>query len=175
MPISRATWRWTALIGLWTVVAAICWLMAIQVFMVLLHSFGTWQAPGIARVKILRIDQDDNSAFTDYVLAQQGEQERTLCMLKAESGELRPDEDVWILDNYYATPLRPAQFRLTPWRLLVEYPQPLLILALLGIWRIRKAQAKALQVIQEQPRKTFQDDFHARARRFGGPQDPGSE
>jgi len=175
MSISQATWRWTALIGLWAAVCAIGWLMAIQAFMVLLHSLGTWHRPGITQVQVLRVDQDENSSFTDYVLVKVGEEERTLCMLKKEAAELRADEEVWVLNNYYATPLRPAQFRLTPLRLLVEYPEPLLILALLGIWRVRRAQARAAKIVSNQPRKPLQDDFHMRAQRFGAPKPPGSE
>jgi len=172
MPIPQATRRWIALIALGVLAGAICWLMAIQAFMVLLHSFGTWQRPGIARVTILRIDQDDQNMFTNYIQVKEGEKDRTLCMLKEESEDAKVGDEIWILDNYYATPLRPAQFRLTPQRLLVEYPQPLLLLTLLGIWRIRRAQVRELKQPPSQERRRLTDDFHARAHRFASTDAP---
>jgi len=110
--------------------------------------------------------------FTNYLLVKEGEKERTLCMLKEECEEVKEGDEIWILDNYYATPLRPAQFRLSPQRLLVEYPQPLLLLTLLGIWRIRRAQAKALKQPPIQERRLLTDDFHARAHRFASADAP---
>lgn len=168
MRISRNAWHWTALIGLWGVVGAVGWLMAIQVFMVLIHSAGQWQMPGIARVEVLRVDRDEESTFTDNLLVRRGGQERSLVLLKRECEDTQAGDVIWLLDNYYATPLRPPQFRLTPFRLLVEYPEPLLLLALLGIWRIRRAQEKDRERPQPPPRITLKDDFHARAQRFAG-------
>ena len=177
MQISRVTWRWSALVGLWVLVGAICWLMAIQIFMVLLHSSGMWQRPGIACVTILEIDKDPQNIFTDDLLVQRGEKARAICMLKEECEDANVGDEIWILDNYYATPLRPSQFRLTLWRLLVEYPEPLLFLALLGIWRVRRAQAKAKALLEVPSRTctTLQDDFHSRARRFAASKEPRCE
>jgi len=177
MTIPRSTWRWTALIGLWILAGAICWLVAIQIFIALVSPFGTWQRPGIARVTILRVDQDEQSSFTDNVLVKEGEAERTLCMLKGECGQLKPEDEIWVLNNYYSTPLRPTQFRLTPVRLLVEYPEPLLLLALWLIWHIRRSQARAkvLEEMQTGTRVPFRDDFHSRSERFAASKEPGKE
>ena len=100
-------------------------------------------------------------------------------MLKGERARLKAGDEIWILDNYYVTPTRPAQFRLTPWRILLEYPEPLALLALLGIRRLRRAQARArIREAQEdaaRPRTLLLDDFHARAERFKAPKDPGRD
>ena len=84
---------------------------------------------------------------------------------KAECRDLKPGDEIWVLDNYYATPVRPEQFRLSLRRLLVEYPEPLLLLFLVGIWRVRKALAKAQRDLPP-PTVLFKDDFHRRAERF---------
>jgi len=175
MAVSRSTWRWVALTGLWTLVGLICWIMAIQIFIVLVTPFGTWQRPGIAKVTVTWIDRDPQSQYTDNVVAMQEGKERSLSMLKAELKGLSIDDEIWILDNYYATATRPAQFRLTPTRLILEYPEPLLILALWGIWRIRRAQAKAAKVDPNRKRTVLRDDFHTRAQRFAAPKDEGRE
>lgn len=179
MAVSGKAWWWGALAGLWMIVGVIVWLVVIQASLVLLTPFGTWQKPGIARVTVKWIDRDPQSAFTDNVVVEEGGEERSLSMLKAERAGLRIGDEIWILDNYYVTATRPAQFRLTPWRLLLEYPEPLLILALLGIWRLRRAQARAkVREAREdlaRPRTILRDDFHARAQRFAEPRDPGRD
>ena len=173
MAISRSTWRWVMLTGLWTLVGLILWLMAVQAFLVLVTPFGTWQRPGIARVTVKWVERDPESAFTDHVVVAEGEGVRTLSMLKAERAELAAGETIWILDNYYVTATRPAQFRLTLLRLLLEYPEPLLILALVAVGRLRRAQVREKAVEQDpaRPRTVIRDDFHQRALRFAPPKD----
>lgn len=166
MAISRATWRWTALAGLWTFVGLAAWLLAIQLFLILVTPFGAWQRPAIYQVTVKWIDRDPQSTFTDNVGAERDGEERGLSMLKADRAELSIGKDVWILDNYYVTSTRPAQFRLTFGRLLLEYPQPLMILACIAIWRIRKAQARDAKEDPARVRVVLKDDFHARAQRF---------
>lgn len=175
MAITRTTWRWAALTGLWTVVGLVVWLMAIQVFIVLVTPFGAWQWPGIAKVTVKWVDRDPQSPYAENVGVIQGGVERNLSMLKVELRELRPDDEIWILDNYYATATRPAQFRLTPTRLILEYPLPLLLLALWGIRRLRRAQALEAQPDPNRPRTVLRDDFHTRAQRFAAPKDPEGE
>ncbi len=177
MAIPGKVWRWGALGGLWTLVGVIVWLVVIQVILIFFSPFGTWQRPGIARVRVIAVEKDPLSLFTDNIQVLQGGAKRSLNMLKTERVQLRVGDEIWILDNYYMTGTRPGQFRLTPWRLLLEYPEPLLILALLAIWRLRRAQAEArAREAQEdltRPRTVLVDDFHARAERFKVPQDPG--
>ncbi len=175
MRISRQARHWIALGGLWTLVAAVAWIVSVQAFLVLMAPFGTWQAPAMARVTVVSVDRDPDSQLTDNLTVQQGEEERTLRMLKAECRELRPQDEVWILDNYYAGGLRPDHFRLTPLRLLLEYPEPLILLALWGIWRVRKAQARDEAAALTRPRTVWKDEFHLRAQRFAGDGDPKQE
>jgi len=166
MPPKRTTLRWTLLIGLGAVVGFMAWLMVIQLALVLLTPFGTWQKPGVAKVRVVDVFQDVESQFTNFVSVMDGDQVRNLTMLKGESAKLQADEEIWILENYYATTTRPAQFRLTPIRVLLEYPEPLLILALWGIWRIRKSLVKAAVEDPNRERTVLVDDFHKRAQRF---------
>jgi len=175
MAVSRKTWQWVGLTGLWTLVGMICWLVAIQIFIVLVTPFGVWQRPGIAKVVVKWVDRDPQSQYTDNVVVMQGGKERSLSMLKAEMRELQIDDEIWILDNYYATATRPAQFRLTPIRLILEYPEPLLLLALWGIWRLRRAQAKEAKEDPDRKRTVLRDDFHTRAQRFAATKDAGKE
>jgi hypothetical protein len=171
-PILR---RWALLAALWTLVLAGGWILAIQVLLVLFSPVGSWQVPRISHVVVLRIDKDPEKAFTDQVVVKQGDKERVLEMLKEEQAELHPEDELWILDNYYYTSLRPAQFRLTPLRLALEYPEPLILLALLCIrWIHRRRYGLAPEPVIDpsKPRTRLQDDFHLRAERFAGPEPP---
>ena len=173
MTSRKTTLRWTLLIALGAMAGLIAWLMAVQLALVMLTPFGTWQKPGIAKVRVVDVYRDAESQFTDFVTVTRDGEERNLIMLKGECAKLKADEEIWILDNYYVTTTRPAQFRLTPVRLLLEYPEPLLILALLGIWRLRKALAKAALPDPNRKRTVLVDDFHTRSQRFGGKNDSG--
>ena len=124
MAIPGKVWRWGALGGLWTLVGVIVWLVVIQVILIFFSPFGTWQRPGIARVRVIAVEKDPLSLFTDNIQVLQGGAKRSLNMLKTERVQLRVGDEIWILDNYYMTGTRPGQFRLTPWRLLLEYPEP---------------------------------------------------
>jgi hypothetical protein len=166
METPRQAWHWTALIGLWTLVAAVVWVVSVQAFLVLMSPTGHWQGFGVAHVTVTAVDPDPNSQLTDNVTVQEGDEERDLRMLKTECREIHTHDQIWILDNYWAGGLRPDHFRLTPQRLLLEFPEPILLLAFWGIWRIRKAQAKAQKQQSSGPRKVWRDEFHLRADRF---------
>lgn len=158
------------------VVAACAYILLLQALL-LFVPLGSWQWPGISRVTVLQVESDPQNLSMDPVKVRQGEHERWFMMLKAEAAELEPDETVWVLNNIHPTPMRPAQFRLTPQRLVLEYPEPLLILALWGIRRLRRAQARADLEAQPKVRRVITDDFHARAQRFAkegkeGPESP---
>jgi hypothetical protein len=163
MAITRDTQRWIALILLWTVVITVCWIVAVQAFLVLMSPFGVWRWPRIANVTVTRVEADPDNKLTDKVYADEEAKGRVLAMLKAEAAKLHTDDDIWILENYYVKGLRPDQFRLTPLRLSLEYPEPFFLLALWGIRRIRKAQTKAAKTPPSKPPTVWRDDFHKRA------------
>ncbi len=106
------------------------------------------------------------------VAVRQGETDRVLRMSKHEAADLRPEDEVWVLDTWYEDNLRPAQFRLTPLRILLEYPFLLLLPAGLALWRLRRARQQAEAAPPPPVRRTFTDDFHLRAQRFAKPQPP---
>ena len=173
---SRTALRWTALLALWTLVSTVLWLTAVQVFLVVLNPFCQLQRPRLSQLTVVSVDRNADSQITDYVTARQGEDERVLSMAKAEAADLHPEDEVWILDTWYADNLRPTQFRLTLLRLLLEYPSLLLLPAGLGFWRVRKAREKADAEPPPPVRRTFTDDFHLRAQRFAKPEPaPGGE
>lgn len=171
MAITRGTWHWIALIGLWVVVVTVGWIMAIQAFLVLMSPFGVWRWPRIANVTVTRVEVDSENQLTDKVYADEGAKGRVLAMLKAEAAKLRAEDEIWILENYYVKGLRPDQFRLTPLRISLEYPEPFLLLALWGISRIRKHQAKASKAPPSKPVTVWRDDFHKRAFLHEAPKD----
>jgi hypothetical protein len=178
-PLSRPALRWTALIGLWALVGAVAWILAVQVFLIVLNPFCHVQRPGVAWMTVRSVDRDPDSQLTDFVTARQGDAEQVLRMAKAEAAELRVDDEVWILDAWYADGLRPTQFRLTPLRLLLEYPALLLLPAAWALWRVRRARQVAEAAPPPPVRRTFTDDFHLRAQRFAKPEsadkDPGGD
>ncbi len=170
--LARPELRWSALLGLWALVGAVLWILAVQAFLIVLNPFCHVQRPGLAQVQVVAVDRDPQSQLTDFVTVKAGEAERVLTLTKAEAADLRVDEEVWILDAWYADGLRPAQFRLTPLRLLLEYPVLLLLPAAFGLWRVRKARLKAQAAPPPPVRRTFTDDFHLRAQRFAKPEPP---
>jgi hypothetical protein len=168
--LSRPALRWTALVGLWGLVGAVLWIMAVQVFLLALNPFCHPQRPSAARVMVKSVDRDPDSHITDFVTVKQGEDEQVLRMLKAEAAELHEYDEVWILHAWYSDSLRPTQYLLTPHRLLLEYPVILLLPAAWGLWRLRKAREKAEAAPPPPIRRTFTDDFHLRAQRFAKPE-----
>ena len=167
--LSRPALRWIALTFLWGLVGAVLWLTAVQLFLVALNPFCHLQTPRVAHLSVVSVDRNQDSAITDYVSAKQGDRNRVLVMSKAEAASLEPEEEVWILDAWYEDNLRPTQFRLTPQRILLEYPWLLLLPAAFGLWRVRKARVLAEAEPPPPVRRTFTDDFHMRAQRFAKP------
>jgi len=164
--LSRPATRWSALIGLWALVGVVVWILAVQAFLLALNPFCHVQRPGFAYVTVRSVDRDPDSQLTDFVTVKEGAGEQVLRLPKAEAAELRMDDEVWILDTWYADGLRPTQFRLTLLRLLLEYPALLLLPAAFGLWRVRKARQQAETAPLPPVRRTFTDDFHLRAQRF---------
>ena len=179
MTISSNTWRWAAIAGLWVLVGGIGFVVLVQGMLVFFAPFGNWQMPGLAKVEIILVERDEQGRITGKVQARQGNRKRTLVLIKEECLKVEAEEEVWILDNYYAKGARPDQFLLTPQRLLMEYPEPLILLALWGIRRLRRAQSKAAKEVSTQPRAVWRDEFHLKAGRFsdteesGKPEEPG--
>ncbi len=171
-PFARPAVRWTALVALWFVVLAVLWVGCVQLFLLAMNPFCRWQGPGIAHVQVVRVEHDPQSQVSDLVTVKQGERERELTMLKAEAAELAPGEELWVLDNYVADGLRPNQFRLTPMRLLLEYPFMLLLPVGWALWRLRRIRIQAAAVPPPPATRVFTDDFHLRAQRFAKPGEP---
>jgi hypothetical protein len=170
MLISRHLWRWGLLTCLWALAGLIGFLLSVHVFLMLAIPFGSFQAPGISRVTVVDVVSDFNNRYVDTVTVRSNGGERELSMLKAETEDLRADTEFWVLDNYYYNGMRPSQFRLTPQRLLLEYPEPLLLLAIWGIVRIRRSQARdRKEEVLTGDRKVYRDEFHLRSQRFAAP------
>lgn len=168
--LPNATLRWTALVGVWVLMGAVLWITLVQVFLLALNPFCHLQRPGISRLEVVSVDRNAESQITDFVTARQGDETRVLTMSKAEASGLREFDDVWIMDAWYADGLRPTQYRLTPLRVLLEYPILLLLPAAWALWRLRKARQKAEAAPPPPIRRTFTDDFHLRAQRFARPE-----
>ncbi len=167
--LARPAVRWTALTLLWALVGTVLWLTAVQVFLVALNPFCQLQRPGLAYLTVLSVDRNADSQLTDFVTAKQGDRERVLSLTKAEAAELRAEDEVWILDAWYADGLRPTQFRFSLLRVLLEYPVLLLLPAALGLWWVRRLRVQAEAEPPPPIRRTFTDDFHLRAQRFAKP------
>jgi hypothetical protein len=170
MQLSRQTIRFATLTGLWGLVGAVLWIVTVHVFLLVMNPFCRLERPRIARMEVVSVYRNRESQITDYVTAKQGNETRMLTMSKAEAAELRADDEVWILDAWYSDGMRPTQFRLTPLRILLEYPALLLLPAAFGLWRVRKARQKADAEPPPPVRYTFTDDFHLRAQRFAKPE-----
>ncbi len=169
----KRAWTWIGIAGLGTGLAVGVWLVVVQFMLTVWDPLGTWQAPGLSKATITQISRDTQGRFTGQVLALEGERPQEFAFSKAECAELEVDEELWVLHNYRTHGNRPGEFRLTPLRLLLEYPEPWMALALWGILRLRRRLAKeALPPAGSEP-KVWRDDFHQRAQRFSVPKEPG--
>lgn len=168
-PLARPAFRWATLLGLWTLVGAVLWIVAVQAFLLALNPFCRLRRPGAAQVVVKSVDRDPDSQLTDFVSVKEGDSERILRLTKAEAADLRETDEVWILSAWYADGLRPTEFRLTPQRVLLEYPMLLLLPAAWLLWRVRRAREQAEAAPLPPVRRTFRDDFHLKAQRFAKP------
>lgn len=155
--------------ALWTLLALTIWLAAAQLFVIAMSPTGYWQVPRIRAVKVTRLETDPQNAFTDRVIVTEGPEQKLLRMLKAERAELAQGQDILVLDNVFASPVRPAQFRLSAGRLFVQFGPLLIPLLLLGLWyEYRKPlfRPETAPLPDGRSRKVLTDDFHHRAERF---------
>ncbi len=171
MTTSSSTWRWAAITILWTMVASIGFVVLVQAMLVFFAPFGHWQMPGLAKVEIVNIERDEQGRITGRVLARKDARDKILVLAKEECLKIEPEEEVWLLENYFSGGARPDQFLLTPLRLLTEYPEPLILLALLAIRYLRRSQVKAAKEVSKLPRTVWRDEFYSKAGRFSGPEE----
>ncbi len=163
---------WSALAFLWLWVAASAWVILVQLFVVIWDTPGHWRWPGISKVTVRLIGTDEEGKISGYVWADRDGEDVKLRLARTEAFDLVVDQELWVLHHYRVDGHRPNEFRLTPVRLLGEYPEPLLGLALyliVGLHRRRKAALKAEAEAPRPDRKVWKDDFHSRAERFSKP------
>lgn len=156
---------------LWAVIGVSAWLLFFQVALIVFATRGQWQKPDIYRVQVMEVQQDSQNAFTRDVDVTIGGESDTITLPKSEAAHLHRGDAFWVLDNFYATPVRPAQFHLTPWRFLAEYPEILLFPAIFLLLRLRRSSwgdPKAPSST-DKPRTVYRDTFHTRAQRHAAP------
>lgn len=157
---------------LWTVVGLCAWLMLMQAAMIAFATRREWRMPDWYQAQVVEVDRDPKNAFTCDVDVTVGGELDTITLPKAEAAELHSMETLWVLDNFCATPVRAAQYRLTPVRLLSEYPEVLLLLSLLGLHLLRRSRwgiPPEPPPVPESERKVYRDSFHERAQRHAAP------
>ncbi len=152
--------------GLWIALVVLTWIAAAQLFSIAMSPGGHWQAPRIRSVKVMRTETDPQNSFTDRVIVTEGADQKLLRMLKAERAELQLDQEIKVLDNLFASAVRPAHYRLSATRLFLLFGPLLLPLLVLALWAEHR---KPLLVRDEMPlpdgrtRRVLTDDFHHRA------------
>lgn len=171
----RKVLAWVILGALGVGIAAGAWVVAVQLMLAVWDPMGAWQLPRITHVTILQVSRDQDKKLTGEVLVQAGDRTPHYVFAKEEAAELEADDDVWVLHNYRIHGNRPGHFRLTPLRLLLEYPEPWMLLAGWGIWILRRWQRRAAKAALPLERKVWRDDFHQRSERFAPPRKPEGE
>lgn len=171
MPAFRFPKRPVLAAILWLVVGVNGLLLAVQLALVVFAK-GEWQWPDYYDVEVVEVSRDASNPFTRDVDVLIDGQADTITLPASEAAQLKPHQVVWVLDNYYATSLRPAEFLLTPGRVLAEFPEVLLLLAILGLVVLRRSRwglPPAPAPVPEAERKVYRDTFHARADRHAAP------
>jgi hypothetical protein len=176
MPPRGTILRWSALTALGLVAVACGWLVLTQLLLLLLRPQGELRWPHITQAEVLRVDRDQEGKLTGQVQVMEDGRPREFNMDKAECLELDQERPykAWFLENYVQDGYRPDQFRLSLWRLIREYPEPLLALVVWGMALLRRGQKKAdaAREAAAPPRKVWKDEFHSRAERFKKPEEP---
>jgi hypothetical protein len=177
MPIPTTYKRKATTALLWVVVVFCTWIIAMQLAVIAFAAQGEWQSPDFYQVEVVEVFRDSGNAFTRDVQVTIDGQLEVITLPKKEAAPLRPHDLFWVVDNLYSTPLRPAQFRLTFIRVLTEYPEILLLLAILGLAFLRRSKwdlAPEAPPVPEGERKVYRDTFHHRAQRHkeAAPEDP---
>lgn len=141
--------------------------IATKGFVMLFAVKKQWQMPAIASVEFIRAEENPVYPASDKVFALRGGKEHELVMLREDYEDLRQGDTFLILDNYFVTPGRPAQYRLSPMRLILEYPEPLFFLCLFFLWRMYRRRLgmaeDAAEAAPMGPMQLLKDDFHQRA------------
>lgn len=150
--------------ALGAVIALTGWTAAVQAIHMGLSFQATWQLPRIHRVEVLALDRDPEQKFLERVKLRdrEGFDLGWRTFSKGEAAELQRGDEVWVLDNFFLTPLRPEVYRLSALRLLLEFPHPVLALALLALRALRRRPAPP-EPEPATPRRVLVDDFAARA------------
>lgn len=142
-------------------------LIGVRWFSIAFAATGHWQRPALARVQVLRTEHDPFDPVGRKVHVLRHGRYQALRMLREEAAALQPGQELWVLDNLFASPRRPDQFRLGPLRLLTEWPEPLLLLSAWAFWRRLRQRwghpDDADETRPGKPRRVLTDDFHARA------------
>lgn len=165
-PLPTGAWRWAAMAALACFLAAGAFVVMVQAMLTLWDPLGAWQRPRVFQASVVKVLHDDEGRITGEVLAQEGGQDRRLRFAKEEAATLEEDEDLWLLQHYRIGGNRPGHFRLTPLRVVVEYPEPWMALALWALLRLRRRQLQAAKAAEPRERKVWKDDFHQRSDRF---------
>jgi len=147
-----------------TVLALTGWMSALQLIHMGLSFQAQWQPPRIHQVEVIALDRDPEQKFLERVKLRdmEGFDLGWRTFTKGEAAELQKGDETWVLDNYFMTPLRPETYRLSAFRLFMEFPQVVLGLALLALWRLRRLPPPA-EPERATPRKVLVDDFAERS------------
>lgn len=154
----HATW------ALGAVLALTGWMSALQLIHMGLSFQAQWQMPRIHKVEVIALDRDPEQKFLERVKLRdmEGFDLGWRTFTKGEAAELQKGDETWVLDNYFMTPLRPEAYRLSAFRLFLEFPQVVLGLALLALWRLRRLPPPPAPV-RTSPRHILVDDFAERS------------
>lgn len=167
----QQSWPWVVMAALGAWIVAGTWLVAVQIMLTMWDPMGHWQMPGVSRVTVTHIGRDQDQKLTGAVWVMKAGKSQEYQFSKREAADLEVDEDVWVLAGLRTQGNRPGHFRLTPTRLLLEYPQPTILLAIWGLLALRKRQKRLARAAPKVVRKVWRDDFHQRSERFEPPKE----
>jgi hypothetical protein len=128
MPISPKVRRILLDGLLWALLAFSAWFALTRHFVAFFAASGRWQAPGILRVNVGRVERDPNDSFTDTLITVNKDGSQGVARLaKEELVGVQPRDRVWLIRAPYVTVTSPPYHRFSFFRLATEFPEVLFL------------------------------------------------
>jgi len=146
---------------LWTMLAFCAWFMLTRHFVAFFATEGRWQAPGIVRVNVGRVERDPNNSFTDTLITVNKDGSQSVTRLpKEELLGVDPGDQLWLIRAPYVTVTSPPCYRFSVFRLITEFPEMFFLICAYWLFaRFRSRLGRPFDAFEgsKKPTVTYKD------------------